>query len=353
MILLWISVSTSHTADMLEPTKLYATRLQSVIAPKQIQEESAKKLGATISSTFIYVVLLYDGKLIWISPKQKLIVNQTKFEWPNNPDCTAALLWDRDKHITVRVFLSDNKVEAIGSSAAIGGVGGAGVGAVIGAILAGAFTAGTAAPAGAVIGGLIGGSMGGVAGGATGALSANDRILFEVDCYGKNNFPLDGSVDYKVKSLGVEHTASVTFGLLDSKAGAQQGSLELGEKYVVWLRAIQLSTKAASKGEKKTDKANYYVDFHQGPNKYPFYKDNPISITPDIVMNPEIFTVLKNTGESTQIQVYEKDLIRDDLVFSSTIGKIDGKSWVFIRKASADDVNDNSYVDFETFGPLK
>lgn len=342
-----------RAADNPIESKLYATRLQSITVPKHIQEQSAKKMGAAISSTYIYLVLACDGKPAWISPKQKVFENQTKFQWPDTPASVAALLWEKNTLVTVRVFLSDDKIEASASAAGIGAAGGAGAGALIGGIAAGVFTGGLGAPAGALIGAAIGGGAGAAAGGATGALSANDRILFEADWDGKETFPIDGMLEYSVTDLGEKYTALVSFKLLEAKAPAEQGTLELGAKYIVRLRTVELSTKAALKGEKKPDKARYYFVLQQGAQEYSFLEDSPIAITPGIVKDPEIITILKNTGELTQVHIYEDDLLSDDLVFSSTIGKIDGKSWVFIGKAASDDGGDASYIDFETYGPLK
>ena len=350
---LFVAFSSARANDNPEQARLYATRLQSVCVPTNIQAECAKSIGASLSSTYVYVVVACDGKPIWISPKNKVIVNQTRFEWPDTLSATAVLLWEKNTTVTVRVFLSDDKVEASASAAGIGAAGGAGIGALIGGIAAGVFTGGLGAPAGALIGAAIGGGTGAVAGGATGALSANDRILFELECSAKDAFPVAGTLEYIVKSLGEKQSASVSFKLLESKAPARQGELELGQKYIVRLRTIELSKGSALKGESEPEEASYYIVLRQGSNKYPLLKDKPISIPPDIGMNPNIYAVLKNTGESTQVYIYEKDSISDDLVFTSKIGKIDGRSWVFIGKATADDVKDNSSILFETFGPLK
>jgi hypothetical protein len=352
MLPLSFAASPVQAADNAE-ARLYATRLQSVTVPRHIQQEAAKHIGAALSSTYIYVVLSRDGNPYWISPKQKLIPNQTKFEWPDALDSTVTFLWDMETQLIVRVFLADDTTQASATAAGIGLTGGAGLGAVIGGILAGAFTGGLAAPAGALIGAAIGGGSGAVIGGATGALAANDRVLFELDCSAGGSFPLDGNLDHTVTSLGERFTASVAFRLLDAKTPAQQGTLELGEKYVVRLRTIAISSNASVKRQKQLDKAKYYVLFKQGSTKYPFLKKDPITIPTDIAVNPEIYTVLKNTGEPTQVQVYQQNLFFDDPIFTSTIGKTDGKNWVFIGKANPDDVNDASYISFETFGPLK
>ncbi|GEM_PF-2080562 len=353
LILVALIVTPIASAANNPESSLYATRLQSVSVPKAIQEESVKKIGATLSSTYVYVVLVCDGKPVWISPKQKLIINQTRFEWPNVPESTAVFLWKKNTNVSVRVFLSDDKTEAFAIDASLGAGAGAGAGALIGGTLAGIFTGGLAAPAGALIGAAIGGGAGAVAGGATGALSANDRILFEVDCLSKNTFPLNGTLKHAKNILGEVMDASATFKLFDVKSPLQQGTLKVGEKYVVHMQAMKLSAKAALKGGKNYAKSKYYIVFQQGSNKYTFLKDEPISITPDIEIKPEIYTILKNTGASTQVHVYEHDLMVDDLVFTSTVGKIDGKSWVFIGKVQGDDVGDSSYMVFDTFGPLK
>ncbi|HOZ48663.1 MAG TPA: hypothetical protein PLO37_15650 [Candidatus Hydrogenedentes bacterium] len=278
--------------------------------------------------------------------------NETILDWSDTPESTAAIWWDNTTHLVVKVFLND-KTESIGKPAAVDGAAGAGGGAAIGGILAGVFTGGLGIPAGAGIGALIGGLAGGTAGGATGALSANDRVLFEVDCSGAPGFPLDGSVEYAVESLGEKHTASVRFNLLEVKAPVQNGGLELGEKYIVRMHSVHLSERAALKGENNPDDARYYVVLEQGANEYSFHEDEPLILPPGINTNPGIVTVLKNTGEETRLRIYEQDFLRDDLVFSAKIAKIDGKSWVFIGKAVADDTSDSSYALFETFGPLK
>jgi hypothetical protein len=350
---LFVAFSPVRATDNSEQARLYATRLQSVSVPANIQVECAKNIGASLSSTYVYVVVACDGKPVWISPKNKVVFNQTRFEWPNTLNSTAVLLWAKNSHVSVRVFLSDDTVEASASAAGVGAAGGAGLGALIGGVAAGVFTGGFGAPVGALIGAAIGGGTGAVAGVATGALSANDRILFELECPAKGAFPVNGTLEYSVKSLGEKKTASISFRLLESRAPARQGELELGQKYIVRLRTIELSNGAALKGENEPQKAKYYVVLQQGSIKYQFLENKPISIPPDISINPAIYTVLKNTGESTQVYIYEEDSISDDLVFTSKIGKIDGGSWVFIGKATADDVKDTSYVLFETFGPLK
>lgn len=352
-IMLCLTVLQGYAAERDESSRLYATRLQSVTVPIYLQEQCSKEIGAALSSTYIYVVLACDGAPVWISPKQKLMKNQTRFEWPDAPGSTAALLWDKGTTVSIRTFLSDDKVEASASGAGIGAAGGAGAGALIGGIAAGVFTGGLGAPAGALIGAAIGGGAGAAAGGATGALSANDRILFETEVAKGAEFPLNGALEHTVKSLGEKHTASVVFTLLESKAAATQGGLELGEKYIVRIRTIHLSQRAALKGEKETDKSRYYVVLQQGDNKYEFGEEKPFALPSDIDFSPSVITVLKNTGQATQVHIYEDDMVGDDLVFTSTIGKIDGKSWAFIGRATPDDVNDTSYVDFETFGPLK
>jgi len=271
--------------------KLYATRLQSVTVPQYIQEQSAKSIGAALSSTYIYVVLVCDGKPVWTSPKQKIVPNQTKFEWPDSLSSTAVFLWKKNYHVTMRVFLS------------------------------GSFF--------------------------------SDRILFEIDCSPKNIFPVDGRLEHTIQSLGEKYTASITFKLLATKTSVQQGELEVGKKYAIRLQGVMLSTKAALKGQKHPEESRYYIEFQQGDRSYRFLNEDPITITPDMVNRPEVYTVLDNTGETTRINIYEDDLTRDDLVFSSTMEKQDGKSWVFIGKAKTDDEDDNSYVIFDTFGPLK
>ncbi len=342
-----------YTAEPTDSSRLYAIRLQSVTVPTHFQEKCSKELGAKLSSTYIYVTLVCDGKPVWISPKQKLIKNQTRFEWRDTPNSVAALLWERGDDLGLRVFLSDDRVEASASASGVGMVGGAGAGALIGGIAAGVFTGGLGAPAGALIGGLIGGGTGAAGGGIVGAVSANDRILFEVACSHSDAFPLNGVLEHTKEYIGEKYTASVCFDLLETKAATKQGELKLGEKYIVRMRTINLSEAAARKGEKKTENATYYIVLRQGDKKYSFMKDEPFSLPTEIDFDPSIITVLKNTGEATQIRIYEQDRLRDDLVFTSTIGKIDGKSWAFIGRNSADDVNDTSYVVFETFGPLK
>lgn len=351
--MLCLTVLHGYAAEPNKSSRLYATRLQSVTVPIYLQEQCAKKIGATISSTYIYVVLACNGVPVWISPKQKLMENQTRFDWPDATGSTVALLWKKGTTVSIRVFLSDDKIEASASGAGIGAAGGAGAGALIGGIAAGVFTGGLGAPAGALLGAAIGGGAGAAAGGATGALSAKDRILFETEVPKGDEFPLNGTLEYTVKSLGEKHTASVVFTLLESKAAATQGGLELGEKYIVRIRTIHLSQRAALKGETDTDKSRYYVVLQQGDNKYNFGEDKPFAMPSDIDFTPSFITVIKNTGQATQVHIYEDDTFGDDLVFTSTIGKVDGKSWAFIGRVTPDDVNDTSYVDFETFGPLK
>lgn len=342
-----------YAAEPTESSKLHATRLQSVTVPTYLQEQCSKEFGAKLSSTYIYVVIASDGAPVWTSPKQKLMRNQTRFEWPDTPVSTAALLWEKGTPISIRVFLSDNEAQAVAGGVGVGATGGAGAGALIGGILAGWWNGGLGAPAGALIGAAIGGVSGGAVGGATGALSANDRVLFETEVLKGDTFPLDGTLEHAVESFGEKHTASIVFTLLESKAAATQGGLELGEKYIVRIRTIHLSERAALKGEKKTDKSRYYVVLQQGDTSYEFHKDEPFALPTDIDFKPSIITILKNTGQETKVQIFEDDNIGDDLVFSSSIGAVEGKGWAFIGRASPDDVNDTSYVEFDTFGPLK
>lgn len=108
-----------YAAEPVESSRLYATRLQSVTVPTYLQEQCSKEIGAALSSTYIYVVLACDGALVWVSPKQKLMKNQTRFEWPDAPGSTSALLWEKGASISIRVFLSDDKVEASASGASV------------------------------------------------------------------------------------------------------------------------------------------------------------------------------------------------------------------------------------------
>lgn len=351
--MLFYAIQSGYASEPPAGANVYATRLQSINIPHSLQEKSAKEIGAALSGTYVYVVIVSDGTPVWVSPKQRVIRNQTRFEWPATQASNAALLWEKGNKISMRVFLSDNKLEATVSGAGIGAAGGAGAGALIGGIAAGVFTGGLGAPAGALIGAAIGGGAGATAGVATGALSANDRIVFELECLNHADFPLNGKFEYDAVELGEKHTASVEFRLLEAKTPATQGSLSLGEKYIVRIRNIHLTEAAALKGGKKIDKAKYYIVLQQGEEKYPFHKDNPLALTTGIDVNTSTITVLKNTGQATKTHIYKKNLLFDDLVFSSTIGKIDGRSWVFIGTASSDDVSDGSYVVLETFGPLK
>lgn len=336
-----------------ESSQLYATRLQAIEVPAYFIDASAKSAGATLSETYIYVSISANGKPVWNSPKQTRAQNQNRFEWPDDSSSIATLLWENGNTVSVRVFLSDDKLQATASAAAVGTAGGAGGGALIGGILAGVFTGGLGAPAGAAIGAAVGGGVGLIGGGATGAISANDRIVFEMDLPRDGSFPLDGLLEHIKNVSGEVHTATIDFKLIESKTPAGQGGLEIGQKYIVRLRSIYLSESAAVKGETNTEEATYYIVLEQGKEKYTFFDDKPCKLLTDIENDLSIITVLKNTGETTGVKVYENDRLRDDLVFSSRVGKVDGKSWSFIGRVLSDDVNDNSYVRFETFGPLK
>lgn len=335
-----------HAAEKVKGAQLYATRLQSITIPHYLQQKCVTALGSKLSSIYVYLVVASDGTPAWVSPKQKVIKNQTRFEWPSEQGSMFALPWGEGNKMSIKVFLSGNAVEASFRAGAIAG----GAGAAIGFLVAGAFTGGLGAPAGAFIGALLGG----VPGTATGvALSTKDQIVFEIECPSNETFPLDGRLDYNEARLGEKHTASVSFQLLDAKASIEQGDLMLGEKYIVWIRTIHLSEAAALKGGKQIDQAKYYVVLKQGTTKYPFLKDIPFALPADVGVNIPITTVLKNTGHSTEVQIYKKNrILRDALVFTSTIGKTDGKSWAFIGKATSDDIADESFVNIETFGPL-
>jgi hypothetical protein len=359
IILGLVSLGT-YAAEQAEGAKLYATQLQSITMPRYFQEKASKKHLAILSSTYVYLVIKSDGVPVWTSPKKKVRRNQTVFEWPATHDAMPALLWEKGNTISINVFFSDKKVEiseeveASATAGRIGVVGLIGVGALIGGIAAGVFTGGLGAPAGALIGAVIGGCTGIAAGTATGALSANDRIVFEMKCPRSEEFPLNGRLDYDETNLGEKHTASVAFRLREAKTPVDQGNLALGERYIVRILSIHLSQAAALKGGKKVDSAKYYVVLKQGANEYPFRKEAPFALTTDINVKIPIVTVLKNTGEGTEVLIYKKNRVRRDaLVFSSKTNKNDGKSWAFIGKASANDVADKSFVAFETFGPLK
>jgi hypothetical protein len=239
-------------------------------------------------------------------------------------------------------------VSNINPAASKGAISGAGAGALIGAIIAGTLSGGLGAPAGAAIGGMIGATLGG----AGGALSAKDAILCEIPLNSSKRFPLDGLVKYTLREE--KHTANAIFKLSEAREAIKQGNLELGKNYLVYLKEIKLSKVALDKGGKDRNKHKYYIEFHQGEARYPFSKDDPFTIPADIALPTNIFIKLKNNGEDTKMHVYKKNrFLKDDLIYSSKIGKIDGKSWAFIGKATADDVKDNSFILFETYGPLQ
>lgn len=342
---------------------LYGVRLRSVdLAKAKVAEAEgnlpkAQKLAT--ATRFVYVSVVQDGRLVFVSPEKRLGKGQLHLDWADSDlGAYAGLIWDAEGHdVTVRVCLTTDGTRAARNLGAGGALGGAGAGALIGGVLAGVFTGGLGAPAGAAIGAAIGGLVGAGAGVATGLLSKEDCVLMEKVIEKNKAFPLRGKVNKTDKGqLGERWTQSVSFAVTETKEPVKRGELKLQEYYIVRLKEIGLTEYAAKKGEDDPADCRYYVELQCGAKTYTFRNSSAERFRLDTgrPFRPEIYTVFLNTGDETEVRIYEHDRIRDDLVFSSRVARLDGRTWVFQEKVRASDTRGpGSYVVFETFGPLK
>lgn len=335
---------------------LYLLRLQSVNLSHQALSKAEKPFAAQASKTYLYVVVTVDGYRMWFSPKQEIKKNQLVFDWSNDETATFAIPWNRDSRITLQAFVTDDLLGSSLSGGAVGGLGGAGLGAIIGGVAAGVVSGGLGAPAGAAIGAAIGGAVGSVGGATVSTLSVKDQLVTEKVITETSTFPLGKSI--VISSLdgqGGESSCSVVFKQTQTFFPKQHNELNLKERYLVRIKEIKLSEMAIKKGKKK-DKREYYLVLKYGKDKYkyPEEKKNLWRLLPDHSFNPQIYTIFNNTGEETQVAIYQKNRLLDDRVFSSKQAALDGGSWIFQGKAISSDVNDkDSYIVFETFGPVK
>ena len=337
---------------------LYVLRLQSVSLSEQALQKAKKPFAAQGSKTYLYVVVTVDGNRMWVSPKQIINTNQLIFEWANDQTSTFAIPWSIDSRLTLQAFVTDDAVEASISAAAAGGVGAAGLGAVIGGIVGCVATLpagclGGIVP-GAALGAAIGGAAGATGGAIIGGISAKDQLVAEKVFDEKSNFPLDGKVLISsVDGLGGDSSCSIIFKQTQTFSPKQNNELSLQKRYLVRLKEINLSEVAIKKGKTK-DEQEYYVILRYGNDKYNYRKGkDALRLAPGRSLNPQIYTIFNNTGEETEIAIYQKNKISDDLVFSSKVARLDGRSWVFQGKAISSDIGDKySYVVFDTFGPV-
>ena len=333
---------------------LYIVQLEDLHIPDSILEKALTQFDA-LMDTYLYVVVLVDGRPTWISPIQSVHPNQLTFQWPKEASSTFPVLWRPGTPVTIRVIVTTDgtdRKQLLGATTA----GGAGLGAIIGAIAAGTVTGGLGAPAGAAIGAIIGGGVGGAGGGIAYVLSDQERVALEESLVGKDTFPLQDDLHWSVADgLGRELTSTVTFRLNESVRAIERGHLQPGKTYLVRFKEIRVSQRAAEKGGSEGEAAEYYVELRQGKSKYPFFKDSQPRLMPGSPLRPPaLFTPFNNTGDETEVRIYESDFWGDDVVFSSRIPRLDGKTWAFQGKASSDDTSDTeSYVVFETYDPFK
>lgn len=347
-----LTVLGASAADPAQGPGYYATQLQSVTVPALVLEKS-KPPNTLLPDAHLYVVVSCNGTAVWRSPTQPVSGSgRTRFEWPDELSSKTAFPWDGESTVTLQVCLSKKGAAAVEGGLWGGGVGAA-AGAGIGALAAGLVTGGLGAPVGAVIGAAVGVALGGAGGAVTVGIAAGDTTVFTIECPRNGKFPLDGKLEHSTNELGEVHTAGVEFRFDGAAPEAEQGSLEVGKRYMVGIGAIHLSQAAALKGEADTTTARYYIVLRQGKQDYPFLEETPFEIPAGGSLKTSIVSLFKNTGEATRISIYESDAMGDDLVFTSRVNTVDGKSWAFIGKALADDPQDTSYVEIRTYGPLK
>lgn len=357
ILLLLVSFNSSHCFGEETNSGIYTIRLKSLDLDRSIIQNIEKSLPAKGSNTYLYVTLLKDGKPIWYSTKRKIIAGETHFDWPNDPSAYCSMLWSPDSTITIKVFLSDEPIEAALSAGAVGVAGGAGAGALIGGTLAGLFSGGLGAPAGAIIGAAIGGAIGGTGGVTVGAIAAKDTLAFEKHFDGAEEFPIsENIVVSKTSPLGelVENRISFVTQQKNEPLGANQ--LELQKKYLVRVKDIYLSEYACQKGGKAIEENRYYMILRIGNTsvRWPVNEKEYFSYDPNMPISPEVLVVFVNTGEETEIAIYSKvRLLKDALIFSSKVAKLDGKNWVFQGASYSSDPQDqSSKVVCETYGPI-
>ncbi len=359
LILLTLSMVmcfTFSTAFAEEAGALYGARLQSIDLSSEAVANSKKSFAAKGSDTYVYVSVVVDGRVLWISPKKKFVKGEKHIDWPNGSASTCGIFWEPGMPVTLKVFASDDETDAVVRAGIVGASTGAGVGAVLGGLL-GAFggpLAPATVPLGVGIGAAIGGGVGATTGGMVGKMAATDHLLVEKHLNNNDLFPLNGSIDINTQDgLGGESTSTVSFIMTRSQKAVEKGNLELGKTYLVRFKEIRLSEYALRKGGKDIEKSRYRIVLRVRKKKYPFPKEDKLRLNAGQVTDPNVITILKNEGDETEVLVYETDFLRDDLVFSARIAKLDGKSWVFQGKSTASDIADEeSCVVIETYGPM-
>jgi hypothetical protein len=327
-------------------------------ARKGLAEKLSETTGIGLTK-YVYVALFVEGKLMWRSSKVELHGGELELNWSEKDEgAFTGLVWDPGDNVTVKVFLHVDPQEAGLKTGGQGAVGGAGAGALIGGLLAGAFTGGLGAPAGAAIGALIGGAAGGGVGVAAGALSSADQVVMETTIKSSEQFPLYETLARTEKdSTGNQWTQSVEFVVTEMKEPVPEGGLQLKKHYLVRLKEINLSECAVRKADEDPKGCEYYVVLRRGDEEYRFRTGSEeagsrLRIDAGTPIDPDVYTPLLNTGEETEVRIYERDwyLNPNELVFSSKVARLDGRTWAFQGTIHADDAADTgSYVVFETY----
>ena len=117
-----------------------------------------------------------------------------------------------------------------------------------------------------------------------------------------------------------------------------------------------MSEYACQKGGKVVEENRYYMILRIGNTlvRWPVNEKEYFSYDPNMPISPEVLVVFVNTGEETEISIYSKvRLLKDALIFSSKVAKLDGKNWVFQGASYSSDPQDrSSKVVCETYGPI-
>ena len=116
-------------------------------------------------------------------------------------------------------------------------------------------------------------------------------------------FPLNGKIEEQgVNASGKQWAQSVSFSIADVKTPVESGKLALRGKYLIHMKEIYLSEYAA---KKEIDKC--YVEVHVGKDKYslPMSPSEYFRVDPGTPTDPGLMTVLLNTGDDTEVCIYE------------------------------------------------
>jgi hypothetical protein len=277
---------------------LYGMRLVSVEIPLTKQKEVTKAFGAELSRPYIYVCILVDGNLVWRSKKVKILENEATFTWnASNPSSLAGVFWDGKSELVIKAFISDNDT--------------------------------------------------------VGAASATDKAIFEKVFPAQDSFPLAQPVTVTENILGDVISSRITFKTEFFSQPLKAGELEPGRLYLVAVKTVYISEQAAAKGEKDADACRYYLKIINGKSEIRVPKGT-FSTPPNQQFKCRFFVVpLTNRGFPTQVLIHEEDPVFDDTIFSAVMAGLQGKDWLFTRKAVSDDPSDDSYVEFQTYGPIK